>query len=71
MLNLTVCILHTVSKRVKVLGLARFEVFIVVLLKTGLQCQHLQGQTIQEDEGTMILQNVGNYAPSKTALPES
>jgi len=71
MLNLTVYILHTVSKRVKVLGLARFEVFIVVLLKTGLQCLHLQGQAIQEREGTMILQNVGNYTPNNTALPES
>jgi hypothetical protein len=56
---------------VKVLGLARFEVFIVVLLKTGLQCLHLHGQAIQEGEGTMILQNVGNYAPNNTALPES
>lgn len=67
MLNLTFYILHTVSKRVKVLGLARFEVFIVVLLKNGLQCLHLQGQAIQEDEGTMILHNVGNYASNNTA----
>jgi hypothetical protein len=71
MLKLTVYILHTVSKRVKLLGLARFEVFIVVLLKSGLQCLHLQGQAIQEDEGTMILQNVGNYTPNNTALPAS
>jgi hypothetical protein len=71
MLNLTVYILHTVSKRVTVLGLARFEVFIVVLLKTGLQCLHLQGQAIQEDEGTMVLQNVVNYTPNNTSLPES
>jgi len=45
MLNLTVCILHIVSKSVNVLGLARFEVFIVVLLKTGLQCLHLSGSS--------------------------
>jgi len=69
MLNLTLHILHTVPKRVKVVELARFAVFIMVLLKTGLQCLHLQGQAIQEDKGTMILQNVGNYAPNNTALP--